>query len=213
MKKKAIPIALTLSMLIGTCAFAEGNINNASNINNEQITSLSIGESESDVVLTALSLGIIDSEDLDLTEDITRERFCEYVYNMLNSVKELPQAKLFKNPFDDVSNYKINSLSFIGVISGKSENIFAPNDKLTREEAAVILYRSAVYAEAELPAAKVDMTYSDNSDISPWAVSAVYSLKLSGILKDTDDGFKPQSAMTTQQALTSVMSLYSLIKK
>ncbi len=146
-------------------------------------------------------------------EQITREKFCELVYNMTNSVKELPMAKLAKNPFDDVMNYKINGLSFVGIVSGKSEGVFAPNDLLTREEEAVILCRAAEYAGAELPEVKVDAEYADNAEISPWAVSFVYKLKVLNVFDDTETGFKPAKTVTEKEAVTALEKLYDIIKK
>ena len=43
--------------------------------------------------------------------------------------------------FTDVDNMKVTFLCGMGIINGKSETEFAPNDSLTREEAATILLR------------------------------------------------------------------------
>lgn len=167
-----------------------------------------------DVKKEAVQAGIIENEDLLWNEDISRLQFCELVYNTVNGVKELPVAKLARNPFDDVNNHKINTLAFSNIVSGKEENVFAPNDKITREEAAVILCRAAKYAGLEMPTAKVDMSYSDNSEISEWAVSGVYSLKVLEIMSDTaDKTFSPKANYTVGESVNSLVKLYKLIKK
>lgn len=111
-------------------------------------------------------------------------------------------------------NYKLNSLWFVGIINGKGDHIFAPDDKLTREEEAVILYRAAKYAGIEIPYAKVDMfmAYKDGNGISPWALFDIYSLRILNILDDTDMNFYPKSEITNQSALTSLVKLANLIK-
>lgn len=131
---------------------------------------------------------------------------------MINSVKEFPVAKLAKNPFEDVMDYKINTLAFSNIVSGKSEGIFAPDDKITRQEAAAILYRAAKYANADLPLAKVDMSCSDNADILDWAVSEIYGLKILNIIEDIDGKFLPNKNMDTESAIISITKLYETLK-
>lgn len=164
---------------------------------------------ENEIISQAVSAGIIDNGDLNKSENVTREQFCGYVYNMLNAIKELPQAKLSENPFDDVTDYKINALFFSKVICGKDNRIFSPKDNVTQEEAVVILYRAAKLMEVDLPIAKVDSAAAQKLGISDWAVSAVYSLKLADIIDVTE----PKQAVTTEQALASIMKLYTIIKK
>ena len=183
------------------------------------ITTTSIQENASvNIAEKAFGYGITSTKDIDLTKDMTREEFANYVYNMINSVKELPMAKLMEAPFTDTDTAdienvpKINALSFVQIIEGKGNKTFAPHDKLTKEEAAVILYRCAKYAGAELPMPKVDITYSDNSEISDWAVSQVYGLKLAGIFED-GEAFKPNSNLTSEQGLNAIVNMYEFLKK
>ena len=154
------------------------------------------------------------SDKLAADAPITREQFCELAFNMLNDVKELPVAKLAKAPFDDVSNPKINALAFVGIVSGRADGVFAPEAELTREEAAVIMYRMAEYAGLELPMAKVDAAYADNAAISPWALSQVYSLKLVGVIADSDgENFRPADSCTVGEASASLLKLGELLAK
>ncbi len=105
----------------------------------------------------------------------------------------MPIFKYERAPFDDTNgNDKITVLYSAKIVSGKGDYIFSPNDKLTREEAATILCRAANYLDIELPLVKVDMSYADNSEISSWAVSSVYSLKTLNILNNTDENFNPK---------------------
>lgn len=170
MKKQTTAIVLSAVLALGTTgisAFAADNEGTAVPISAKE--SLLVTTALNDVD-EALAFGIIDSKDYDFEKDVTREQFCEFAYNMVNSVKELPMAKLSRAPFDDVSNPKINALEFVGIVKGTGEYTFSPNDTITREEAAVIFNRIAEYTELEMPMVKVDMSYADNSEISPWAV-------------------------------------------
>ncbi len=178
-----------------------------------QLNNCTYSEKFKQYIKDAVSAGIIENENYAWQEGITRLQFCEFAYNMINSVKELPVAKLSRNPFDDINNPKINALTFVGIINGKDEYTFAPNDKITREEAAVILHRIAEYAKLEMPEVNVDMSYSDNSEISEWAVSSVYSLKVSDIMTDkTDTAFEPKTEYTVEESVYSLIKIYNLIK-
>ena len=212
MLKKAITIILALTMMSGTSVFASNETeesNNATQI--EQSSEVTAFESN---ISRAVSLGIINNENYNFNDDITREQFCNFVYNLVNPIKELPIFKYERAPFDDTNgNDKITVLYSAKIVSGKGDYIFSPNDKLTREEAATILCRAANYLDIELPLAKVDMSYADNSEISSWAVSSVYSLKTLNILNNTDKNFNPKANITISQAVSALVRLYDKTSK
>ena len=212
MLKKAITIILALAMMSVTSVFASNETeesNNATQIEqNSEVTAF-----ESDIS-RAVSLGIINNENYNFNDDITREQFCNFVYNLVNPIKELPIFKYERAPFDDTNgNDKITVLYSAKIVSGKGDYIFSPNDKLTREEAATILCRAANYLDIELPLVKVDMSYADNSEISSWAVSSVYSLKTLNILNNTDKNFNPKANITISQAVSALVRLYDKTSK
>ena len=209
MKKLITAAVPAMAVILGISAFAAQPAPGE-----HDIAVTARAETAEDAVKVALAAGIIENADYNLDEDITRLEFCELAYNVINPVKELPVAKLARAPFDDVSSYKVNALAFVGIVSGKGEYTFAPDDKLTREEAAVILYRIAKYADAEMPAVKVDMTYSDNGEISDWAVAPVYSLKVSGIVSNSDgEKFSPGANYTVGETISSLVKLNEFIRK
>ena len=82
MLKKAITIILALAMMSGTSVFASNETeesNNATQIEqNSEVTAF-----ESDIS-RAVSLGIINNENYNFNDDITREQFCNFVYNFVN---------------------------------------------------------------------------------------------------------------------------------
>ena len=124
-----------------------------------------------------------------------------------NETEESNNATQIEQNSDTNGNDKITVLYSAKIVSGKGDYIFSPNDKLTREEAATILCRAANYLDIELPLAKVDMSYADNSEISSWAVSSVYSLKTLNILNNTDKNFNPKANITISQAVSALVRL------
>lgn len=62
-----------------------------------------------------------------------------------------------------------------GIVSGYSDDIFAPNDILTKEQAVTILYRFAEYAKEDIHAGEETniLSYEDYDDISKYAIPAI----------------------------------------
>lgn len=148
---------------------------------------------------------------------ITRKKFSALAFNC---IKNAPTIVNFKeseksSPFTDTDDPAITKLYEIGIISGKSETSFAPEDFLTREEAATILLRMADYLGIDIPDKEYtynDKIYTDGIDISVWALSAVCNAKELGIMNGVSDThFAPQDTYTAEQAITTIMRLYNMI--
>ena len=113
--------------------------------------------------------------DKDLTQNITREAFCELMYNTINSITTENSVKITytarNSHFYDTKNKSVIALYRMGIISGKTSTKFAPSDCITREEAASILDRTVNY----LGLTKFSNTnrFSDGRQISGWAYDSV----------------------------------------
>ena len=83
-----------------------------------------------------------------------------------------------------------------GVVSGYSDEEFGPNDPVSREQLAAILWR---YAGS--PAAEGGEDFADEGDISAYALQAVDWARSAGIVSGDDSGrFAPQSGATRAEA-------------
>lgn len=62
-----------------------------------------------------------------------------------------------------------------GIVSGYSDELFAPNDILTKEQAVTILYRFAEYAKEDIHEGEETniLSYEDYDDISKYAIPAI----------------------------------------
>lgn len=181
------------------------------------------------------------------TENITREKFCDLAFSMLNKKigmehyehvgafllnDEIEAMDYVENTEDysltnSVSKSMITLYDF-DIIKGKREVRkpveqdgypfpfidLAPKDFITREEAAVILYRIASFLEMELflPDYRLSSYYfHDNDNISDWAKEAVYQLRYAGIFKGTDnDLFSPLGNYTIEQAIATMTRIFDL---
>mgnify|MGYP001000322941 CR=1 FL=1 len=59
------------------------------------------------------------------------------------------------------------------IVKGYDEDTFGPNDQITREQMAAILYRYASYKGYDLTASNDLARYTDSGDVSAWALTAM----------------------------------------
>ncbi|MBO5453634.1 MAG: S-layer homology domain-containing protein [Clostridia bacterium] len=169
----------------------------------------------SDYIIEANDLGITeDLADLEYKKPITREKFCEMIYNMLDKSMTVEWKKVSPNPFRDTVNERVFSLCLEGIIEGKGENTFAPDDFLTREEAATILIRTAQFMGIGMPENAYDSkVYDDENKISDWAFASVhYCRKLGVMIGTSETEFSPQDEYTAEQAIATILRLYEKSK-
>lgn len=85
----------------------------------------------------------------------------------------------------------------IGYITGVSNEKFLPNDKITREQAAVIVSKIL-----ELDNVSETKNFSDSSNISSWALNHVNALVNEQLIKGySDNSLKPQNPVTRAEAV------------
>ena len=140
---------------------------------------------------------------------ITREEFCELIYNYCyNVIKEIDTVTV-ENKFIDTTNSKIIRLNAMGIINGKSETEFAPNDLLTREEAAVILNRM-VNKTVPVPVTEMYFAFDDEASISAWASDSIQIMCNMGVMNGVGDNkFAPKETYTTEQAIATIVRVYA----
>ena len=115
-----------------------------------------------DSVIKATDLEILEpGKEYNFAKAITREEFCELIYNYCGNVLGMLATSDGKR-FSDTDNPKIEVLAGMSIINGKTATEFAPDDALTREEAAVILQRMV---NATVPVSVTEMWF-EFDDIS-----------------------------------------------
>lgn len=93
-----------------------------------------------------------------------------------------------------------------GIVDGMDDEHFAPNDKLTREQAMTMLMRYAKYKGMDV-SATVDLAkFTDAGSISSWADAAVHWAVAIGLIDGvTDKTIEPQGNSTRAQIATILM--------
>ena len=98
----------------------------------------------------------------------------------------------------------------VGIIQGNADGYIFPNDKITREEAIVILTRAFKLNQTTRKA----KDFSDLSEISEWAETEMHSAIIQGILTGYEDNtIKPKASITRAEALTLINRILPNILK
>lgn len=98
-------------------------------------------------------------------------------------------------PFPDVEEGKWYDTALAwgkgkGIATGYSDGTFGPNDKVTREQLALFLYRYAVYKGDTVASGVLDL-YSDGGTVSKWAVDGMKHALGAGLIVGTDGHLNP----------------------
>ena len=100
----------------------------------------------------------------------------------------------------------VNWAASKGIVKGYSDTVFAPNDTVTREQLATILYRYAEYKEYDVSARGVLTTFTDGANTSFWATEAMEWAVGSGLLSGKDGGkLDPTGTATRAEVATILM--------
>ncbi|MBQ7960459.1 MAG: transporter substrate-binding domain-containing protein [Clostridia bacterium] len=157
----------------------------------------------------ASALAITEKKPYAYRKSITREEFCELIYNYCENVIGQLATVDRENKFTDTNNTHIFTLNAMGIINGKSETEFAPQDYLTREEAAVILNRMT-NATIPVPVTEMYFYFDDEEAISNWASASVQVMCNMGVMNGVGDNkFAPQDTYTTEQAIATIVRVYA----
>ncbi len=129
--------------------------------------------------------------------DVTRAEFVVFV----GRAYELPEATVDPG-FDDVGEgdwyyERVADAVAAGMITGRDDETFAPDDDITRQEAAVIVDRLL-----DLDGVDEAPPFFDRDEIADWAEEAVVRAAGAGIITGYDDGtFGPVDPITRAETV------------
>ena len=141
--------------------------------------------------------------------NITRAEFCTLLTNLLEQTTGesidaiIEQYGLqIKSEYSDVSYYYVTCMTQLGIVSGIGKNKFNPLGEITRQEAAVMLKRTADIIGAET---NKDISVSEGDS---WAKEGIAFAIKNNIMSGTGDNFDAYGKFTKEQALTTLVRFY-----
>lgn len=136
---------------------------------------------------------------------LTRAMLVTILYRMEN------EPECGKLVFEDVESdtWYTDSVAWAaenGIVNGIGNGLFAPNNYITREQIAVILYNYANFKN-HLTSTRTDVDkYSDGEAVSPWAKDALQWAAGNGVINGkTTTTLEPQGQATRAEAATMLM--------
>ena len=117
--------------------------------------------------------------------DMTRGQLITVLYRLAGE----PSVEDLENPFRDVTEGKFYTDAVIwaaskGIVKGKSATVFAPNDAVSREQVATILFRYSGEQKVEGDYVK---DYTDANRISDYALDAMNWAVSTGLINGMDE--------------------------
>jgi len=122
-------------------------------------------------------------------------------------------AVTFQNTFSDVSSGAWYASPVVWaaskkLVSGYPDGTFKPNTDITRQDLALILYRYAEYSALDTSASGNLSRFSDASQVSGYAQTAVKWAVGHGLLSGFNDGTLRPTAATTRAQMAAIMTSY-----
>ena len=102
-----------------------------------------------------------------------------------------------------------------GIVTGYGNGKFGPNDAITREQFAAILYRYAQYKKYDVSVGENTniLSYNDAQSVSSYAVPAIQWACGAGVMNGSSGYLTPKSGATRAQAAQLLMNFCENVQK
>ena len=156
--------------------------------------------------------GMISGRDqytFDPNANITRAEYCQILMGAINALNAKGEST-----FADVAStaWYYNAVSVasqLGIVSGYGDGNFGPNDLITRQDMALMTYKTAKIMNKSLEPVNAEITFEDSHEISDYAFEAVMTLQKAGIINGmTDTTFEPHSNATRAQSAKVIFDTF-----
>ncbi len=146
----------------------------------------------------------------DYQKNITREEFCELVMKLYEKLTNETVSEVQDN-FIDTDNEEILKAYQLGIVQGVSDNEFAPNNSITRQEICVMLVRCI---DVSIETANIhnfnNNDFADKNQIASWAIDFVNYAYDNGIIRGIGENrIDPLGNTTCEQAILLVYRVYT----
>ena len=160
---------------------------------------------------TAIAAGLVPASlQFKYTQATTRAEFCALAVALYKTVtgEDIEKTDI---SFADTTDENVLKMASLGVVNGVGNDKFAPDQKLTREQAATLV--SQLAAAIGKPLAEQAPTFADNASLSSWAVDAIGQMQTTGIMGGVGNNtFSPNGDYTREQSIITMMRLFDIVK-
>ena len=122
------------------------------------------------------------------------------------------QPSVGNTSFTDVEGWYKNAITWAeenDIVAGYGDGTFGPEDPVTREQFAIMMYKYAKL-KGEDVSAQADLSkFSDADSISGWALTAMQWANAAGIINGNDDNTLAPGGTATRAQAAAILSNYS----
>ena len=155
--------------------------------------------------------GMISGRDqytFDPNANITRAEYCQILMGAINALNAKGESTFADVPSAWYYN-AVSVASQLGIVSGYGDGNFGPNDLITRQDMALMTYKTAKIMNKSLEPVNAEITFEDSHEISDYAFEAVMTLQKAGIINGmTDTTFEPHSNATRAQSAKVIFDTF-----
>ncbi|RAV21528.1 S-layer homology domain-containing protein [Paenibacillus contaminans] len=167
-----------------------------------------VNDMGSRMVINGTGEGMFDPD-----RDITRAEFASIVVRGLG-LKPITDSAYFTDVMPtDWYNAAVQTAHEYGLVQGSGDGVFQPNDKITREQAMVIIANAMEITKlkASLPERSAEerlQPFEDAAEISGWAKGGVADSVQAGVVSGrTENQLAPQAYLTRAEVAAMVQKL------
>ena len=149
----------------------------------------------------------------DPTGKVTRGTITQVLYAM-----EGKPAGAKSAGFKDVAGNKwyadsVNWAASIGIVAGYSKDKFGPDDSITRQQMAAIMYQYAKYKQYDVSASGDISKFKDAGSVTKYAVDPMKWAVGHGIISGTNIGLEPKGTATRAQIAVILRAFDNNVRK
>ncbi len=164
----------------------------------------------------AISHGLMEGTGVGFEPEtlVTRAEMAGILWNLEGQPEVEAEIPFPDVPEDEWYTEAIRWAASVGIIKGYDTGKFGPNDTITREQMATMLYNyeqklgTGGFAEDET----FDLTFDDADQISDWASEAVAWCAMKEVIKGDNNKFNP-SGLSQRAQLATILALYDQLAK
>ena len=157
-----------------------------------------------EAIMELVEMGIVSGRDSNTfapNENITRAEFVKLIIMAFYDLDSTATADYTDTSADDWFYPYVATAGKLRVANGTGDGSFGANEKITRQDMAVMVYRVMVSQSLSLPSVNEDGEFADINQVSDYAREAVSAMQAYGIINGVGDGvFAPELSATRAAA-------------
>ncbi|MDY4213753.1 MAG: S-layer homology domain-containing protein [Eubacteriales bacterium] len=167
-------------------------------------------------IVELAQLGIINGKTVNTfcpNDNITREEFIKLVVMaFVPEAKRVPADVVFDDVDDGEWYADYVKIAYgLNIVKGVGDNRFGTGETITRQDAAVMVYNTAVMLEMMSKAEDTDIVFEDEASMADYAKDAIYTMAENGIINGVDGvNFAPCDYLTRAEAAKIIYGVYTI---